>query len=55
MAKIRFEMEEIREVMTKHAEAKFGITAHTDSYFICDDASDIVSDVKFVIELKEQQ
>jgi hypothetical protein len=52
MAKITFDMEEIRDVMTKYGETKFGITADEDSYFMCDDASDVVSDVQFVIELK---
>ena len=55
MAKIKFDMEEIREVMTKHAEAKYGITDHEDSHFDCDGASDVIDNVEFVIELKEQK
>ena len=55
MAKIKFSMDGIREVMTKHAETNFGITDHEDSHFECDGASDVIDNVEFVIELKEQK
>jgi hypothetical protein len=55
MAKIKFDMEEIRNVMTKHAKDKYGLADHDDTYFDCDGASDVVDNVEFVIELKEQK